>query len=197
MKEITARQQEIVAAALGIIADQGLEALTIKGIAERVGFSDAAVYRHFQSKAQILSTVIDLFADSSVRLLAEINACDCGSLDKIKLFFLDRCRVFSTDRVLATVMFTENLFQNDPQLAAKFHQVLGGHRRLLLQTIRGGQRQGTIRALPAEHLFAVVMGALRLLVLQWRLSGYGFDLMRAGEKLWRTLEKLISEPKGG
>ena len=124
MKEITARQQEIIAAALGIISERGLEALTIKNIADRVGFSDAAVYRHFQNKAQILSTIIDLFAGSSARLLEEINACDCSSLDKIKLFFLDRCRVFSADRVLATVMFAENLFQNDPRLAAKIHQVL-------------------------------------------------------------------------
>ena len=69
MKEITARQKEIVAAALAIISERGLEALTIKNIAARVGFSDAAVYRHFRNKAQILSTIIDLFASSSARLL--------------------------------------------------------------------------------------------------------------------------------
>jgi AcrR family transcriptional regulator len=196
MKEISARQKEIIAAALDIITDQGLEALTIKRIAERVGFSDAAVYRHFKSKAQILSTIITFFADSSERLLAEINACDCASLDKIKLFFLDRCRVFSSDRVLATVMFAENLFQNDPCLSRQIHQVLGGHRQLLLKTIRSGQRQKAIRPLPAEHLFSVVMGSLRLLVLQWRIGGYGFDLLRAGESLWRSLEALIREPQG-
>jgi AcrR family transcriptional regulator len=197
MKEITARQQDIIAAALGIICERGLEALTVKNIAARVGFSDAALYRHFQNKAQILSTIIDLFASSSARLLEEINACDCASLDKIKLFFLDRCRIFSADRVLATVMFAENLFQNDPHLAAKIHGVLHSHRQLLLKTIRRGQQQKTIRRLPAEHLFTMVMGSLRLLVLQWRVSGYGFDLMRAGEKLWRSLETLISEPRRG
>ncbi len=197
MKEITVRQQEIVAAALGIISERGLEALTVKNIAARVGFSDAAVYRHFKNKAQILSTLIDLFAHSSAQLLEEINACDCKNLDKIKLFFLDRCRVFSAERVLATVMFAENLFQNDPRLAAKIHEVLGSHRELLLKTIRAGQRQKAIRALPAEHLFDVVMGSLRLLVLQWRVSSYSFDLMRAGEKLWRSLATLITETKGG
>jgi len=197
MKEMTDRQREIVEAALAIISEHGLEALTIRNIAGRVGFSDAAVYRHFRNKAQILSTIIDLFASSSAKLLAEINACDCSSVDKIKLFFLDRCRVFSADRVLATVMFAENLFQGDPAQAAKMHQVLGSHRRLLLKTIRGGQRQKAIRDLPAEHLFTLVMGSLRLLVLQWRAGAYGFDLLRAGEKLWRSLEILISGPKGG
>lgn len=196
MKEITARQKEIIAAALAIITDQGLEALTIENIAARVGFSGAAVYRHFRNKAQILSTVIDLFASSSAQLLAEINACDCESLDKVQLFVLDRCRTFAGNPVLATVMFAENLFQNDPQLAAKIHQMLGSHRRLLLTTIRNGQRQKAIRNLPAEHLFIMIMGSLRLLVMQWRVSGYSFDLMRAGKKLWRSIETLISIPKG-
>jgi AcrR family transcriptional regulator len=196
MKEMTDRQQEIVEAALGLITDHGLEALTIKNIAARVGFSDAAIYRHFQNKAQILSTVIDLFASSSAQLLAEIESCDCSATEKIKLFFLDRCRVFSGDRVLATVMFAENLFQNDPALAAKMHHVLGSHRHLLLKTIRDGQRRGRIRSLPAEHVFTMVMGSLRLLVLQWRIGGYEFDLLRAGEKLWRSLETLISAAQG-
>jgi len=196
MKEMTDRQREIVAAALALVTDHGLEALTIKNIAARVGFSDAAVYRHFRNKAQILSTIIDLFASSSAQLLAAINACDCSSLDKVKLFFLDRCRVFSNDRVLATVMFAENLFQNDPALAAKIHQVLHRHRDLLLKTLRGGQRQGTIRPLPAEHIFTMIMGSLRLLVLQWRSGGYEFDLLRAGEKLWRSLETVLSVPQG-
>jgi len=193
MKEITSRQQDIIAAALAIICDGGLEALTIKNIADRVGFSDAAVYRHFRSKAQILSTIIDIFARDSARLLAEIRSCSCPAPEKLRLFFLDRCRVFSADRVLAAVMFAENLFQNDPLLAAKVHQVMQGHRRLLMAAIRDGQRQNALRDLPADHLFIMVMGSLRLLVLQWRISGYGFELLPAGEKLWRSLEQVISQ----
>lgn len=196
MSEITARQREIIAAALEIVAERGPEALTIKGIAERVGFSDAAVYRHFRSKAQILAAVVDLFAASSERLLAEIRACGFTGLEKLQMFFLDRCRVFAGDRVLATVMFAETLFQNDPVLAAKLHQVLRSHRRLLLATIRSAQKQKTIRDLPPEHVFTVIMGSLRLLVLQWRIGGCDFDLVRAGEKLWSSLATLILLPSG-
>jgi TetR/AcrR family fatty acid metabolism transcriptional regulator len=189
------RKKEIVEAALGIMADHGLEALTIKNIAGRVGFTDAAVYRHFENKAQILNAIVDLFADSSKHLLEEISRCTCTSLEKVELFFLDRCRTFAADPVLATVMFAENLFQNDARLAANIHQALDSHRRLLLEIIRSGQREKAIRLLPAEHLFTLVMGSLRLLVLQWRVGGYGFDLMRAGEKLWSSLETMIAIPK--
>jgi AcrR family transcriptional regulator len=181
---------------LGIISERGLESLTVKNIADRVGFSDAAIYRHFQNKYAILSAMVDGFADSSIQELNRISTGDGSALEQIKQFFLNRCRTFAADRALAAVMFTENLFQNDPQLAAKVHQVLGSHRQLLLKTIRSGQRQKAIRSLPAEHLFTMVMGSLRLLVLQWQVNGYGFDLPQAGEKLWNSLETLINKPQG-
>jgi AcrR family transcriptional regulator len=193
MEQTTIRQKEIIAAALAIISERGLEALTIKNIAARMGFSDAAVYRHFQNKSHILSTMVDSFAISSIQELNRIATGKSSGLDKIKRFFLDRCRTFAADQALATVMFAEDLFKSDPTLAAKIHCVMHDHRQLLLKSIRQGQRQGVFIHLPAEHLFTIIMGSLRLLVLQWQVSGYDSDLLRTGEKLWHSLEMLIGK----
>jgi len=193
MKEITARQKEIVAAALGIISERGLEALTMKNIAAQVGFSDAAVYRHFQNKFYILSAMVDSFANGSIQELNRISAGDGSGLEQVKQFFFDRCRTFAADRALATVMFAEDLFKSDPAIAAKIHGIMHDHRRLLLKSIRRGQRQGLIKHLPATHFFTIIMGSLRLLVRQWQVSGYSFELPRAGEKLWQSLEILIGK----
>jgi AcrR family transcriptional regulator len=191
MKRTTARQNEIIAAALVIINERGLEGLTMKNIAARVGFSDAAVYRHFRNKSCILSAMVDGFAYGSVQELDRINAGSGSGLEQIRRFFLDRCRAFAADRALATVMFAEDLFKSDPDLAARINGAMHDHRQLLLKSIRRGQRQGTIIKLPAKHIFTMVMGALRLLVLQWQVSGCGFELPQAGEKLWHSLETLI------
>ena len=193
MEHITARQKEIIAAALGIISERGLEALTIKNIAAQVGFSDAAVYRHFQNKSHILSTMVDGFASGSIQELNRINVGDGSGLDKIKQFFLDRCRTFASDRALATVMFADDLFKSDSALAAKIHGVMHDHRQLLLKSIRQGQRQGLIKPLPPEHLFTIIMGSLRLLVRQWQISGFFSDIDQAGVKLWHSLETLIGK----
>jgi AcrR family transcriptional regulator len=186
------RQKQIVTAALGIISERGLEALTMKAIAQRVGFSDAAVYRHFRDKSSMLGAMVDGFAGDSTRTLERINSAGGNGLETIRGFFLDRCRAFAADRAQATVLFAEDLFKSDPLLAAKIHGVMRDHRRLLLQAIRRGQHQGLLASLPPAHLFTVIMGALRLLVLQWMVGGCGFDLPQAGEKLWRSLETLLS-----
>lgn len=191
MEQITPRQKEIVDAALAIISERGLEKLTIKNIAARVGFSEAAIYRHFRNKSAILNTMVGNFSNSSMQELKRIGTGDGSGLEQIRQFFLDRCRIFSADQALATVMFAEDLFKSDPALAAKIHGVMHDHRQLLLKSIRRGQRQGMIKHLPPEHLFTIIMGSLRLLVRQWQISGFSVNLDRTGENLWRALETLI------
>lgn len=192
MQRLNDRQKQITAAALGILGERGLEALTMKAIAQRVGFSDAAVYRHFRDKSSMLSAMVDGFADDSLRALDRIGRGGGSGPEKIRSFFLDRCRAFAADRALATILFAEDLFKSDQVLAAKIHGAMRDHRRLLLQAIRLGQRQGLLKPLPPAHLFTVIMGSLRLLVLQWMVGGCGFDLPQAGEKLWRSLATLLS-----
>lgn len=195
MEQSTVRQKQIIDAALAIICESGLETLTMKNIASRVGFSDAAVYRHFRNKSFILSAMVDRFADGSRQELERINAGNGSGSEQVRQFFIDRCRTFAADRALATVMFAEDLFKSDPLLAARIHETMQTHRRLLLQSIRRGQRQGDIADLPAAHLFTIIMGSLRLLVLQWQVSGFTFELPRAGEELWRSLGKLIGRQR--
>jgi len=196
MGTVSARQQEIIAAALDIVSERGLEGLTMKNIAARVGFSDAAVYRHFKSKSDILNAMVDRFADSSLRSLRRISAGSRSGTEQIEEFFFDRCRSFAADRALASVMFAEGLFKSDPVLAARVHGVMRDHRRLLLRSIRLDQRRGLLRPLPPEHIFTIIMGALRLLFLQWQTGDYAFSLLPAAEKLWRSLQALIVTQKG-
>lgn len=196
MEPVTSRQKEIIDAALAIISERGLEGLTMKRIAARVGFSDAAVYRHFRNKSDILKAMVDRFTEGSIRSLARIGTGGGSGLEQIEEFFFDRCRSFATDRALAAVMFAEDLFKSDARLAAKVHGAMREHRRLLLRSIRLDQRRGLLKPLPPEHVFTIVMGALRLLVLQWQTGNYAFPLLPAARKLWLSLAAMIVSEQG-
>lgn len=196
MENVTSRQKEIITAAMDIISERGMEGLTMKNIASRVGFSDAAVYRHFKSKSYLLSAMVENFADISIQALNKSSKAGNSGWDQIRQFFFDRCRSFACDRALAAVMFAEDLFKSDPLIASRIHGVMRDHRRLLLKLIRRDQRQGLLKPLPPEHVFTVIMGSLRLLVLQWQTGNYGFELPAAAEKLWQSLEIMLLNKKG-
>ena len=53
------RRRQIIDAARDLITSTGMESLTIDAIAEAVGMTEGAIYRHFVSKSAILSLLID------------------------------------------------------------------------------------------------------------------------------------------
>lgn len=53
------RRAEIVAATVSILADEGLHAWTTAALAQRVGVSEATLFRHFSSKTEILSAALE------------------------------------------------------------------------------------------------------------------------------------------
>jgi AcrR family transcriptional regulator len=58
----------LVAAAHDLIEEQGIAAVTLRSVAQRVGVTHAAPYRHFKDKAALLSAVAE-------RCLEELEAC--------------------------------------------------------------------------------------------------------------------------
>ena len=48
------RQDQIVKAAMALIAEQGLKGLSVAAVARRVGLVPSALYRHFKEKRKSL-----------------------------------------------------------------------------------------------------------------------------------------------
>lgn len=64
------RQEQIVQAALALIADKGVNRLNMAAVARQVGLGVSSLYRHFTSKDQILDAVLDLLRE---RLLGNVR----------------------------------------------------------------------------------------------------------------------------
>lgn len=57
--ERTNRQQEILDAAVRVIESRGFSGLTVRRVADEVGVSEPALYRHFSSKLALLECLLD------------------------------------------------------------------------------------------------------------------------------------------
>jgi AcrR family transcriptional regulator len=79
------RQSEILHEALFLIQEAGLRNLTMRKIAERVGFSEAAIYRYFPSKADLITAISHFYRDQFVTPVRElIQREDLTALEKLE-----------------------------------------------------------------------------------------------------------------
>lgn len=190
--DITKRQMEIVQAAIQVIARQGYEKLTTKNLANSLGVSDASLYRHFDSKKELIKMILRYFEELSYDVIQGIKAQNLDPLDRIRRFVNSRYEMFEKQPDLAMVMFSEELFKNDPSFEQHYMSIMHIHRDEVLGFITEGQQQGTICSkVDPMHIFRMVVGSMRLLVTQWNLSSHGFVLTNEGENLTETIIKLI------
>lgn len=190
----TERQKELIIKTIAIIAQHGIQEFTTKNLAKNMGISEAAIYRHFQSKNEILSNIIDYLDQISDETLNESNQSQFNSFEKAKNFVLSRFKLFSRQPDLAHIMFNNSIFKNDFDLSCKMFSLMSKHQSYLFNNIKKAKEEGIITAdIDKDTIFLIIIGPVRLLVNQWIMSKCAFNLEIRGLNLVQELEKLLKK----
>lgn len=190
--EIKERQLEIIEAAGEIFTELGLAGLTTKNLAAKVGFSESALYRHFKGKEEVVLTMLKYLAtDMDNRLTNAVINVD-GSENKLKAIFNNQFDFFKRKPHFLVAIFSDGLLNESKLFNEAILQIMATKKKHLLQIIKQGQKEKVITdMLSAEDLVHIIMGSFRLHMLQWRLSGFTFDLKLKGNRLISNLLMLI------
>ena len=189
--EMTERQKEIVEKAIKLIAEHGIQSVTIKNLAYEIGVSEPALYRHFKNKFEILNAVIEFFILKAQPAIKKLHESE-EPLIRIENFIKTHFNIFNENNNLGRVIFSESNFQNEAKLLGKLTNLMDKSRARLEAVIIKGQNSGQIRSdIDASSLFRIIIGSLRLLVTQWSMSNMAFDLKSEGDKLCNDIIKII------
>lgn len=192
MNQHSERQKQIIQAAIELIAQQSIQELTIKNLSAKIGVTEAALYRHFSSKMEIVLAILEFFKTNTAQLLEQVEQLQLSPLEKIVIIFRNRFKIFQEKPSLAAVIFSEEIFQNDQRLSSLVYEIMNFSLHTIVVLIEQGQKDGSIRSdIDKEDLAMIMVGGLRLLVTRWRLSKWGFDLQDRGEGYIQSLLTLI------
>ena len=186
------RQQQIIDEAVNLIDEKGIQGLTIKNLSKKIGISEPALYRHFDSKTDILLSILKDFKEMAITLGNVLDKMEGTTLEKINLMFSSLLELFSETPSMVSVIFSEEIFKNEKILKDGIIEIMNLHAQTLEKIIESGQADNTIRNdIDKNHLSLMVMGSIRLFVKKWDLNNYSFDLKMEGKKLIAVLSQII------
>ena len=194
MKNLTDRQSQIISASIKIISELGIQGLTIKNLSKKIGISEPAIYRHFDSKIDILLSILDTFKQNKQLTLSKIAVDNISAIKKLEVIHTQQFQAFKSNPALTAVIFSEEIFKNDPRLSEKVLSIIKTNQQMLSDILENGQNNNEIRNdISFKHLALIIMGTLRLFVTHWRLTDFSFDLEKEGSDLWDSIKNLISK----
>jgi len=191
---LTDRQEEIIETALELIDAEGIQGLTIKNLSKRIGISEPAIYRHFDNKIHIITTVLEMLKKDSESIFNLKISENENAVERISELFKSHFALFANKPVLASVIFSEELFKNETVLKDKVNEVITHNNEILVSILKTGQEKNEIRQdIKADDLAILIMGTLRLFVKKWQLSGLSFNLEKEGNRIIKMIKTLIEK----
>lgn len=190
------RKKQITDAARKLIIKKGSEHVTVRNIAKEVKFSEAAIYRHFKSKRDILFLLASQITDN---LLQDIDNAESGtgdSLDRINAVLSNHLSTIEQRRGISFLVLAEIISFGDKKLNKQLYDSLQKYVSRLKKLLADGIASGQVRqSLDLDAASLLLFGMIQGLVNMWALSNYEFDLVDRYISLWQVYRGTVS-PSG-
>ncbi|MFY9160060.1 TetR/AcrR family transcriptional regulator [Aquirufa ecclesiirivi] len=191
----TDKQIEIMEAATLRIDQYGIQELTIKNLAADLRLSEAALYRHFKSKNDIMLGLLSYFIfEMKERITTIISKEENTPTEQLIQIFNSQLKTFLKKPAIVSVIFSEGIFQFNKDLSEKVSSMMELMQTHINTIIKKGQDEGTYSELTGSATIStIIMGSMRMTVLKWKLSGHKSNLIKDGNTVLNGLLKMIEK----
>jgi TetR/AcrR family transcriptional regulator len=164
------------------------EKITTAALAARLEVSEAALYRHFASKAQMYEGLIEFIEETLFGLINRIGAEEPSGLKQVEKTMTMLLGFAQKNPGMTRVLIGEALVNEDERLQARINQLLDRVEASLKQSLRFAAQQGEVD--PATDGAAYAGLLLDLVIGRWHQfakSGFKRDPMALWPEHWKSV----------
>lgn len=156
----------IAQAATSLFAERGVDATSMRDIAERAGVREAAIYRHFAGKEELAREIFLSWYGWHTGELRRIVGSPGAASERLREIVAHEFAAASGHSE-AFVYFCDNEFRFVCELPTEIMSI----RRILTSFIAAGQARGEVRSGDPKLLADMLSGALCAVALGWLRTG--------------------------
>jgi AcrR family transcriptional regulator len=190
------RRTQIADAARIIAVKYGTEHVTVRRIAKEIGVSEGALYRHFKSKRDILSLMVERIEEDLVRDIEKGSAAGSTPLEVLDSSLRNHVSAIRQRRGVSFQVMAEIISLGDKKLSKQASQALGAYTGRIRDILSAGVGAGEIREdVDPEKAAILITAALQGLVSRWAVSNYEFNLEQEYASMWGLLREAVVRGK--
>lgn len=187
------RRAEIAQTALELAAERGVGNVSTQAIADRMGVSQATVFRHFDNRDEVFREAIAHVSRSVMQALGPIFM-DKSTVGAVRLERLVHAHLafVQSNRGIPALLFSDTLHQGSPVLKADVRKLMKGYAGRVAGLVLEGVKDGSIKADTDPTLLAqTVVTMVQGVVLRWSLFDHSFDLETQADVIWTIIRPAL------
>ena len=186
------RRSQIIDAAINLITEKGMEFVTIDAIADEVGLTEGAIYRHFTSKKQILTSVIEEIESNLLQTIHTAKQRGSSPIESLEFILEAHLSDVESRRAASFIIISEAMGFDGIGLSPRVSLMLTNYLRFLEQCISEGITGGTIRPEVDKNAAATAfLGLIQSTATMWALNDHSTKLAARREQMWDIYKRGI------
>ena len=161
------RREEIIRVTLELAAQQGVDDVTTQDMAQAMGLTQGAVFRHFPSKDAIWLAVMQWVRDRLMAVLSRAAAQGHDPLDALQRMFFAHIDFIAGHPAIPRVLMSERLHNRSAALRRLVTEIMLGYEAKISGLLDEAKARGLARPdLDAHAAATLYIGMIQGLVLQ-------------------------------
>lgn len=185
-KSTAIRRQQIVDIIRNIISSKGIEHVTISEIAEKIGTTKGAIYRHFKSKRDILSLLIDNIEETLMEAL-DSAMVEKDPIQNLKNILFAQLILAKNRRKTSFVVIMGAIQFSDPFIRKKILKLIQKYLRRIEKLLLSAIGLGLLKRDIDPKISAIVfMGLIQSTITVWSYKNFNFVPQKIHTHLWNV-----------
>lgn len=187
------RKAEIVSTILALADRIGPDRVTTGAVATAVGVTQAALFRHFPSKAEMWAAVADHVADALTNAWAAALTAQDSPPARLRSLIGAQLDQIATTPAMPMLLFSRELNVENAALRGAFRDRLAAFHSHLMREVADGQRSNDLRSDISPADAAVLLTSLvQGVAIRWTLGARDFALHTEGLRLLDIQLRLLA-----
>ncbi len=188
------RQEQIKKAVLEIIADEGLNSISTRNLAKRIGLSEGAIFRHFPTKRDIIKGIMDDVANDLIGSLRNIVLKPEKAEEKLFKYLCQNVKYLKENRGITMLLFSEAAHLGDKELKEKLSQILSEQKQFIIKIVKDGITEGVWdNNVNAEDVAIIYMGIPITFNIELVLNKSGLNADNFCKRMYTLILKALKK----
>jgi len=180
------RQHQIVGAARDLIASGGLDALTIRGLASKVGVTEAAIYRHVDSKEEVILLLIQEVEESLFHAISRATRSDRHALERLEHMLQLHVSYVELRQGISFIVIAEAAQFEEPKVRSAGRRLVEKYLSLVSEIITQGiERDEVSKSVFPDAAAMIFFGMIQSAVTRWLFDPSTHPLGENAVSMWK------------
>lgn len=178
------RKAQIVATTLRLADELGPDRLTTQAIADAVGLTQPAIFRHFPTKQAIWQAVADSIDQTISAAWGAALATGTSPADRLAALIRSQLRQIEQTPAIPAILHSRELQAENTELRQSFGTLMLRFQGLVTAELQAAQDQGLMRRdIVARDGAVLLIALIQGLAIRWSLGNRSFPLGAEGGRL--------------